>query len=376
MRNLARESLDEDKVTVQQPRHGSTPVAPTWAEFKAQRARAIRALLRVRKASPPKGVTLSLGDDVSHLSKKEKREKQGKGKGGIRKIWTFTHEAQGVMCVTRAYWQFEIIHIAPWVQQEEERFQRAVQFAKEVVPHLDVDTICDEDFFRTMKKTIGQLRTAGQDDMKAEVTVRLEVEEGEAWKAEHLLEDDRFLYPKQNMIPKDYMKIELISSTLVRMFFGSNRQIGNLLFDRQFKPDDPDVLAELFEHVTEEPVGMGDLVEPIQIVDPSPEASYGPSLAAIAFAAVNIRHALERLKAPPKPKVDNLDDLETEKNKKKGKKGTKNKEKKKKAPKESVCRVEFTEDAYGDHWARYVRELAKHPHLGVLRQRLLKDLKM
>ncbi|KAG8723113.1 hypothetical protein FRC09_004712 [Ceratobasidium sp. 395] len=361
---------------LEQPhQRGQTPAAPTLAEFVERRATEIRELQNVRKFDPPAGQLKGADDGDAHMNVKEQREREGKGKGGIRRIWTYSHSAQSIMSLIRADMQHSYLDLGPFNNYlDNQRFRQALEFVKTISVYAqNVDTVADDEFYRTMKKTFGQLRTAGQDDIKTEVSAHFRVKEGETQKIEWLLQGDRCMYPGGNMVPEDFLKTDLASNILVHMYFGTSRGLGYIYLDRQLKSDDPKILQELLEFVTEQNLANPAEVEPVRIVDDSPEASYGPSLAAIAFVAINIRHALERLKAPAKPKRARVEN--SDKNNKKGKKSGKDKGKRNKAVEEPVRSVEFTETAYGAHWARYVRMLANHPHLGVIRQRFLTELK-
>ncbi|KAG8791992.1 hypothetical protein FRC12_007578 [Ceratobasidium sp. 428] len=153
------------------------------------------------------------------------------------------------------------------------------------------------------------------------------------------------MYPGGNLDPERFANTDIIPHTLGHMYFGGSRTVGYIFLDRNLENDTPEILEDLLEFVAETASA-----EPLRIVDRSPEALYGPSLAAIAFAAINVRHALERLKAPPKSKSSGLEDSNNKN--KKGKKNSKNKEKSTEIE-EPVRSVEFTMRAYGDHWARH-----------------------
>ncbi|KAG8768009.1 hypothetical protein FRC12_005883 [Ceratobasidium sp. 428] len=113
--------------------------------------------------------------------------------------------------------------------------------------------------------------------------------------------------------------------------------------------DDPEVVAKLLRMVA--PLDSRGIPQPLEIADKSPCASYGPSIAAIAFAAIHVQHALERLKVP------NMDYGQ-------GKKTGDGKRK-----------LDFNEINYGTKWKEYVRDLAMHPNLGALRSTFLDELK-
>ncbi|KAG8685313.1 hypothetical protein FRC09_014835 [Ceratobasidium sp. 395] len=303
----------------QPPQRSQIPVAPTLAEFKEWRAREIRELQNVKKFDPPASWKKADEGDA-HMSVKEQREREGRGKGGIRKIWTYSHSEQSIMSLIRADVQHSYLDLGPFNNYlDDQRFQRALEFVKTIPAYAhDVDTAADDDFYCT-----------------TEVSIHFKVTEGGSQKVEWLLEGDRCLYPEGNLAPENFMKTDIALSILVRMYFGTSRGLAYLFLERQLKPDDPKILEELLEFVTEQNLDDLAQAEPLHIVDRSPEASYGPSLAAIAFVAINIRHALERLKAPPKPAN------------KKGRKNGKNNGKRTKELAEPVRTVVFTEAAYG-----------------------------
>ncbi|KAG8791993.1 hypothetical protein FRC12_007579 [Ceratobasidium sp. 428] len=171
-----------DAAAPEKPRDGPTPVAPTIAEFKARQAKEIRDIYNARKSNPPAVWNPNEGGDESHMSEKEKREKEGKGKGGIRRIWAYSHTEQSVMNLMRAYIQWDLIHVGPWNDLDEQRFQRALEFVK-TATNYNAEQM-GEEHFRTLKQTNGQLRTAGQNDIKTEVAAFFRVKAGEDQKVE------------------------------------------------------------------------------------------------------------------------------------------------------------------------------------------------
>ncbi|KAG9076458.1 hypothetical protein FRC06_009496 [Ceratobasidium sp. 370] len=307
--------------------------APTLAEFSERRAKEIRTLQNARKSSPPSKSKSTQGSD----------NERDEGKG-VKKLWSYSKEHQGLMFVMRASVQNTYLSRGPWVESDDEVVNRAKAFAKKHT-HCAVDDIVTNDFIRTMMKTASQYRTPGQDEIRTIVKAYYKVNEGDIQTLNWLQDRHRCLYPSGNFDPPQFFQTDLVDTVLATLYFGTSRKLGYIFMDEILQDDNLEELQWLLT-VTARARLVGPPEVPT-IVDPSSDASRGPSLAAIAFAGINIYHALERLKVPSKEK-DSL----AAKHKK-----------------------EFNESNYGYIWSRYVHELAKHPYLGDLRLRLLHKLK-
>lgn len=85
----------------------------------------------------------------------------------------------------------------------------------------------------------------------------------------------------------DLFNVEILSDVLEILHFStSSRRIGVLFLDEMLKQDDPDELEQLF--TTAALIGSNGEPDIPKIVDRSRDASRGPSIASIAFAAVHV----------------------------------------------------------------------------------------
>ncbi|QRV99075.1 hypothetical protein RhiJN_27094 [Ceratobasidium sp. AG-Ba] len=313
---------------------GLTFAAPTQAEFLRRRAEEARKVQNARKTS------------------NKASAEQEEGGSGPKSIGSFPILTQELIFLVRAGMQYDYLHAGPFYEDEEGRFIRAKGFAQQLVNH-NVDEIVNEECWQTMRRSNGQLRTAGQDEIKLEAARYYKVEQGDTDPINDVLDQDGFTFPGENLVVEDQFNLEIMVIVIAILYFGTPCKLGFLCMDKLLEDDDPEATQKLLELVTSEDE------EPLTILDQSPEAQRGPSLAVIAFAA--IRHALERLKVPSiAPKQDR---------RKKNIKGQKDKQKEKGKKAPGPPRVEFNETNYGTHWKRYVRALACHPHLGTLRRK-------
>ncbi|QRV79932.1 cardiomyopathy-associated protein 5 [Ceratobasidium sp. AG-Ba] len=318
----------------------STPVilAPTSVEFSERRAKELRALRSARKSKPKKkqGKKQGSGDD------RDSSDGEGAGQS-VRAIGEYTRDEQELVFVFRAILQYYYVSRGPWLD-DDAALDSAKGFIK-LHTKFDVDTMLSDEMRDTMRTMHSQLRAAGQDRIKTVVQAHFNVCVGDIQALSYLQERHRCLYPHGNMVRKDLLYTDLVANVLGILFFGTSRRFGYLFLDELLQDDNPQELERLLLSVAR-PRSGNTLEIPI-IQDCTPEAQRGPSLAAIAFAGVNIYHALERLKVPS-----------TEKGTKaaKSKKG-------------------FTEVNYGYIWSHYVRELAANPRLGDLRSAYLDRLK-
>ena len=80
---------------------------------------------------------------------------------------------------------------------------------------------------------------------------------------------------------------EIIGTVLEILYFGTgSRRIGILFMDKMLEEDDPDYILELLTRAAL--IGHDGMPEIPAIVDCSRDASRGPSIASIAFAAVHV----------------------------------------------------------------------------------------
>ncbi|KAG8702775.1 hypothetical protein FRC09_004550 [Ceratobasidium sp. 395] len=305
-----------------------TIAAPTSAEFALYRA---RELIDLR------------------VKKKTKTDPNGGRIKGARKVCTYDAEHKKLMNVMKGSMQYQFTSISPWMIPDENWYIVAKDFAREYT-NLVVDGLDDSDFLKSLKMSSSQVRGAALEPVKTLVQKSFGLEAGDEAAVKWLQDRGRCLYPGYNMQGEDKFNTVLMSKVMVAMYFHSVRRIAILGFDNILERDDPDVMARLLESVAL-PNARG-IPQVPKIVDQSDEASRGPSLAAIAFAAIHIQHALERLKTP---------DGAGRKGKKKDEGGN--------------MKKEFNEVGYNYMWKEYVRDLAEHPKLGVIRSTFLNTLK-
>ncbi|KAG9092285.1 hypothetical protein FRC06_000163, partial [Ceratobasidium sp. 370] len=229
-----------------------------------------------------------------------------KGKGSVRKVSTYEGDEPNLMGVMKGSIQNTFTSVAPWGVAERVLYGIAVDFAKEHTG-FPVDEMTTKEFFASEAS--------------------------------------------------DKFNTELMAQAVVKLYFGSGRRIGIIFLDEMMKDDDPMVMERLLSTASTPSQQV------TKIKDTSPEASRGPSLAAIAFAAIHIQHALQRLKAPP-----------TEKWKRKQGDVKEGGRASKKKREDGTLITEFSESVYGGLWKEYVRDLANHSRLGVLRSHFLDKL--
>ncbi|KAG9122666.1 hypothetical protein FRC07_000865 [Ceratobasidium sp. 392] len=305
-----------------------TIAAPTSTEFALYRARELIDL---------------------QVKKKTKTDPDGGQIKGARKVCTYDAEHKKLMNVMKGSMQYQFTSISPWMISDNNWYAVAKDFAREYT-NLVVDGIDDSDFLKSLKMSSSQVRGAALEPVKTLVQKSFGLEAGDEAAIKWLQDRGRCLYPGYNMQGEDKFNTVLMSKVMVAMYFHSVRRIAILGFDNILERDDPDVMARLLESVAL-PNAQG-IPQVPKIVDQSNEASRGPSLAAIAFAAIHIQHALERLKTPNGAGC---------KGKKKDEGGN--------------MKKEFNELGYNYMWKEYVRDLAEHPKLGVLRSTFLNALK-
>ncbi|KAG9123256.1 hypothetical protein FRC07_015183 [Ceratobasidium sp. 392] len=234
-------------------------------------------------------------------SNKIKNAKANPNAGRIRtakKVSAYEGDSRKLMAVMKAHIQYQFSTVSPWALPDETVFRQAKEFAAKYATNLAVDELADEEL--------------------------------------------------QKSDPAEQFNTNLMIRAVVVVHFHSSRRFGAFCLDEMSEKDDPEVVAELMR-MTAAPDSRG-IPQALEIADKSPLASYGPSIAAIAFTAIHVYHALERLKTPT--------DAENEQEQ-----GEKTKDGKKK--------VKFDEVNYGLKWKEYVRNLAKHPKLGALRSTFL-----
>ncbi|KAF8599612.1 hypothetical protein BDV93DRAFT_560240 [Ceratobasidium sp. AG-I] len=280
-------------------------------------------------------------------SRKTKPSEKGDRVKGAKRVGDLGHDAQAIMFVMRASLFHTYVTRAAWYEAEAVSLERAKNFAKE---HMSDDLsvlIDDDELMKTFKLGLSQIRSTGAPTIQDKVQLFYSLEQGDVQTAKWLCERDRFLYPATNMEHDDMFNIEIISTVLEILYFGTgSRRIGILFMDKMLEEDDPDYIAELLTRVAL--IGQDGAPEIPTVVDRSRDASRGPSIASIAFAAVHVYRALERLQLP---EVDQSD-------KKKKKQG-------------GLWKKDFNVDNYNDLWMHYVRELAAHKNLGQLRRGFL-----
>ncbi|KAG9090885.1 hypothetical protein FS749_000212 [Ceratobasidium sp. UAMH 11750] len=260
---------------------------------------------------------------------------------GAKKIGEYSKEAQGVMAVMRLSVRHSYVSRGPFWEDEGVLIERAKGLANEIT-ECDLDQMVDKEFKKTLKLSLSQLRSTGQDPIKAMVQTYFKVSEGDVDSISWLQEHDRCVYGEYSLELEDFLNFELVPRVVGVLYFGSGRKLAMVYLDKLLVNDDPEELEELLTVATpsSEP-------ETIQIVDRSPDALRGPSLAAIAFAGIHIVHALERLKYPNRDKRKKHED--------------------------GVRKKEFDE-GYDERWGYYVCQLAKSPNLGELRSKCLKHI--
>ncbi|QRW03609.1 hypothetical protein RhiLY_02608 [Ceratobasidium sp. AG-Ba] len=324
----------------------SNYAAPTKAEYTQRQTKEARAIKAARKNT--RKSTVDGADGKSNRPKE---------------LGAYPDEHQEVMFIMRASIQHDFLHRGPWIEGRSQQIARAKLFAQKFIT-LDVEEVVTDDFERTsnlhqLRKTDGQLRTAGQDEIKTMVALYYDLKEGDVEKIDWLQRDNRFLCPGGDTAPENLFDIELMSKVLAHFYFGTSRRIGYLFMDLVVNKDDPELLENLLSTVgvmSDNPANCP------SVMDQSTEAKCGPSLATIAFAGINIYHALERLKVPKQRNIARSEEAKA-------------KAKKRHGPKKPTKAPEFVEEKYAEHWNKYVCALAKHSRLGVLRASFLAELK-
>ncbi|KAG8770673.1 hypothetical protein FRC12_004123, partial [Ceratobasidium sp. 428] len=309
-----------------------TRASPTTAEFAITREREIFLLQqsgRIKsKANPDAGRVKS-----------------------AKKVGMYGGDPRKLMAIMRAHIQHQFTSVSPWLLSDDTIFKRAKEFAAKHVANLAVDELVDEEFQKSVRISFSQLRGAPLASIKSLVGRTFEIKEGDVGTINWLQDKGRCFYPEYNMANEKF-NTKLMIKAVVAVHFRSVRRIAVLTLDDMLEKDNPAAVAELLR-MAAVPDDQGVPQAP-KIVDRSPPASYGPSIAAIAFAAIHVYHALELLKVPS---ADSDDEQEQ------GKKGKGGKKK-----------VEFSESNYSAKWKEYVQDLAKHPKLGVLRTTFMDNL--
>ncbi|KAG9081430.1 hypothetical protein FS749_007670 [Ceratobasidium sp. UAMH 11750] len=309
-----------------------TLAAPTSAEFARARADEITTIRDVKKTKP--------NPEASRIK-------------GAKKIAAYTGNKPQLMAVMKASMQYSFTTMAPWILLDSTLYSRATEFAKKHT-RFPVDAmLADDEVIQSLKGKASQVRAAPLDPVKELVQEEFGVSPGDSRAAKWLQHNARYLYPDFSMQERaDQFDTTLMAKVIVTLYFRSSKRLGIIYMDNVLEEDNPTVLAQLLSMVAS-PSEQG-TPQVLEILDRSPEALRGPSLAAIAFAAINIHHALERLKISAEAKAES-----------KGKKKTK----------DGKPKVEFSEGAYNEMWKQYVRELATHPRLGQIRSGFLDKLK-
>ncbi|KAG8707726.1 hypothetical protein FRC09_001651 [Ceratobasidium sp. 395] len=318
-----------------------TTASPTTAEFAINREREIFLL-----------------QQSGRIKAKAKLD-TGRVKS-VKKVGTYENDPRKLMAIMRAHIQHQFTSMSPWLLSEDTIFKRAKEFAAKYVTNIAVDELVDEGFQKSVRTSFSALRGAPLASIKSLVGKTLKIQEGDVNTINWLQDKGRCFYPDYNLasiyvvcVPEDQFDTKLMIKAMVAVHFHSVRRVGVFTLDDMLEKDDPAVVAELLRMVAV-PDGRG-VPQALKIADPTPLASYGPSIAAIAFAAIHVYHALELLKVPS---ADSDDEQEQGKKAKGGKK-----------------KVEFSETNYGGKWKEYVQDLAKHPKLGVLRSTFMDNLK-
>ncbi|KAG9082454.1 hypothetical protein FRC06_005060 [Ceratobasidium sp. 370] len=158
-----------------------------------------------KSKSRSKSRSKSATDEESDSGSDEECKTRSKG---AKKLWAYKHDDQALMFVMRASVQHTYVHHRPWVDSDDVALDRAMVFAKKYTTY-DVQGTITYDHRRMMKKTHGQLRTAGQDDIKAAVKAFYRVKEGDVTKLDWLQQHSRCLYPGGNMDPSDFFNTDI-----------------------------------------------------------------------------------------------------------------------------------------------------------------------
>ncbi|QRV93923.1 cardiomyopathy-associated protein 5 [Ceratobasidium sp. AG-Ba] len=313
-------------------RSGLKYAAPTKTEYAQRQAKEARTIKGARKSTKKASGVDSKGNPPKELG-------------------AYPDKHQEIMFLMRASIQHDF------------QIARAKVFTQKFTA-LDVEEVVSDDFERTLKKTSGQLRTAGQDDIKAMVALYYNVKEGDIEGIDWMQQDNQFLCPGGNTAPGNLFDIELMTKVLSHLYFGTSRRIGYLFMHLLVDQDDQELLEDLLLAVG---MASDDPSLGPSILDRSTEAACGPSLAAIAFAGIIIYHALERLKVPKQTRIARPE---------KGEKKKKRDRTKKPATQQPRPQApEFVEEKYAERWNEYVCALAEHPRLGILRASFLAELK-
>ncbi|KAF8608497.1 hypothetical protein BDV93DRAFT_200817 [Ceratobasidium sp. AG-I] len=292
------------------------PEAPTILELELHKVKLIKRLKACHKYQEKAGAALVTKKNVP-------------AKG------TFSERDQSFMNVMKAHLYWNYAAQAPFAQAISDLVQQATEYANSVT-NWPGDEIVTVNFRKTFVNSRFSVRGTGQAMIRSLVSVSLEVGEGDETAADAMLDRDRFLYPNSHKRRHEMFKVPLLGKAIAKLLFERTRQVGVLFIDKLLGEDTPEELDTLL-NLAGIPQLSGTNSTP-DIVDPSPDAMRGPSLGLIAFACIHICHALEQLKEPNK-------------------------------------RIDFGEGRYDDLWAHYVRELAAHPHLGLLRSSILDSIK-
>ncbi|KAG9080773.1 hypothetical protein FRC06_006182 [Ceratobasidium sp. 370] len=148
----------------------------------------------------------------------------------------------------RASVQHTYVHRGPWIDSDDVALNRAIVFATKYTT-FDVHAAVTNDLRRTMKKTHGQLWTAGQDDIKILVKKHFQLNENETDRMGWLQQRHCCLYLDANMNPTDMFNTELVSEVLALMYFETSQKIGFIFMDRLLQDDDPVELGNLLQYV-------------------------------------------------------------------------------------------------------------------------------
>ncbi|KAF8598343.1 hypothetical protein BDV93DRAFT_338974 [Ceratobasidium sp. AG-I] len=239
------------------------------------------------------------------------------------------------MNIMKAQLYWSLIARAPFSQANQDLIDQAKEYAISVTSWPG-DEIVSVDFRKNFIHSRSQVRSTGQAMIRSLVSRSLELREGDEAGVDAMLDRDRFLYPNSHMCRLEMFKVPFLGEAIAKLLFEKTRRVGVLFIDKLLAADIPDELDTLLNLVGIPQLGGTN--SPPDIVDPSPDALRGPPLGLIAFACIHICHALEQIKEPNK-------------------------------------RIDFAEGRYDDLWAHYVRELATHPHLGMLRSSILDSIK-
>ncbi|KAG8720468.1 hypothetical protein FRC11_003156, partial [Ceratobasidium sp. 423] len=287
---------------------------------------------------------------------------------------SFPEDQQAYMTVARSSIVYDQVTRSPWSESDKLLVDRAIERA-DAVTQMEGEKFVREDGFITtnallithrnlkMMRTVWNCRTR-----YIEVGMKLaregySIPEGEGEPSQELkaaicnwISGDRFMFNSDEKNPDDFFKNPVAIDMTVELFFTSGSNLGGIFMRDLLRPEEPEARRRLFALVSK-----SDLSDPpasFDYADMSTDALCGPPIAAMAFAGIILKHALQK-----------LHDVQG-----KGKGKGKEKEKETKKGKSKSGSTSFNETNYGELWRSYARALTKHPQLGWISARILEKM--